>query len=89
MGRSQLKLIRVRSCLPWRHYACVQDGILTMSYLFKKRQIAVKDIGSIRFKDDVYTVYDRKKGKAGTINALATGIDRVIGELNRNHVNFE
>ncbi len=70
-------------------YACVQDGILTMSYLFKKRQIAVKDIGSVRFKDDVYTVYDRKKGKAGTINALATGIDRVIGELNRNHVNFE
>ena len=69
-------------------YACVQDGILTMSYLFRKNRIAVREIGSISFKDDVYTVYDRKKGKVGTINALATGIDRVIGELNRNHVNF-
>ena len=69
-------------------YACIENGILTMSYLFKKNKIALKDIGSVSFKDDVYTVYDRKKSKVGTINALATGIDSVIGEMNKNHVNF-
>lgn len=66
----------------------IDNGTLYMRYLFKRSSIAVKDIGQVSFKDDVYTVYDRKKRKIGTINALAIGIDRIIGELNRNKVNF-
>lgn len=69
-------------------YACIENDVLTMSYLFKKKTIALKDIGQVSIKDNVYTVYDRKKNKVGTINGLATGIDRVTGEMNRKHVNF-
>ena len=69
-------------------YACIENDVLTMSYLFKKKTIALTDIGQVSIKDNVYTVYDRKKNKVGTINGLATGIDRVTGEMNRKHVNF-
>jgi predicted signal transduction protein with EAL and GGDEF domain len=69
-------------------YACIENDVLTMSYLFSKKTIALKDIGQVSIKDNVYTVYDRKKNKVGTINGLATGIDRVTGEMNRKHVNF-
>ena len=66
----------------------IDNEVLYMSYLFKRSSIPVKEIGQVSFKDDVYTVYDRKKKKIGTINALATGIDRITSELNRNRVNF-
>ena len=69
-------------------YTYIDNGVLYMSYLFKRKSIAIKDIGQVSFKDDVYTVYDRKKAKIGTINGLATGIDRIMEELNRNRVNF-
>ena len=69
-------------------YACINDDVLTVSYLFKKKTIALKDIGQVSCKDNVYTVYDRKKNKVGTINGMATGIDRLMGEMNRKHVNF-
>ncbi len=67
-------------------YACIENGILHMHYLFRDRTIALKDIKRLEFKDNIYTVYDRHGSKVGTINALLTGIDEVIHELDRNRI---
>ncbi|MBQ1826632.1 MAG: hypothetical protein II126_01545 [Erysipelotrichaceae bacterium] len=67
-------------------YAYIKDGVLHTHYLLKKSAIALKDIGTLTLKDDVYTVYDKKGGKSGTINGLATGIDLILCELDRNGI---
>ena len=68
--------------------AYVDDGVLHMSYLFKRRSIAVKDIGKITLKNDVYYVYDKKEAAVGTINAKLTAVGDVIFALDKSGVNF-
>ena len=68
--------------------AYIEDGVLYMSYLFKKKSIKIEDIGRIELKDDVYHVYDRKNVKAGTMNAKLTSIGDVIFALDRKGVDF-
>ncbi|MBR0137657.1 MAG: hypothetical protein IJM15_04540 [Erysipelotrichaceae bacterium] len=67
-------------------YAYIKDGVLYTHYILKGNQIALKDIGKLTLKDDVYTVYDKKGYTAGTINGLATGIDLILHELDRNGI---
>ncbi len=69
--------------------AYIDDGVLYMSYMFKKRSIPLKEIGKIKFADDVYTVFDKKGVKTGTINAKLTSIGDVIFTLDKAGVNFE
>ena len=68
--------------------AYITGDILHMDYLFKKKRIALGDIGRVTLKDDEYLVYDRSGGVAGSINAKLTGIGEVIFELERRGVNF-
>ena len=68
--------------------AYVDDGVLHMSYLFRRRSIAVKDIGKITLKNDVYYVYDKKEAAVGTINAKLTAVGDVIFALDKSGVNF-
>jgi len=69
---------------------CYIDGEkLYMHYLFKGSNIALKDIGYISLKDNVYSVFDRKENKVGTINALALGIDEILHKLNTSKVLFK
>ena len=70
-------------------YAYIKDDTLYMHYIFRMKSIRTEDIGKLTIKDGVYTVFDRKGETAGTINAMLTGIDSVIGELNRRKVSFE
>lgn len=70
-------------------YACIEEGKLHIHYMFKDRSVALKDIKKLVFKNDIYTVYDRHGAKIGTINALLTGIDEVIGELDRHRITIE
>ena len=69
-------------------YAYVEDGVLYMSYLFKKSSISLKDIKKMELKDDVYHVFDRRGNEAGTINSLSLGIDDILHELDINGVPF-
>jgi len=68
--------------------AYVEGDALHMSYLLKRKTIALPDIGKVTFKDDVYTVYDKKGAVAGTINANLTGIGRVLHALDRKGIQF-
>ncbi|MCR5664015.1 MAG: complement resistance protein TraT [Oscillospiraceae bacterium] len=68
--------------------AWITDDTLTMSYLFRKREIKLSEIGRISFKDGVYSVYDRKGALAGTVNGQLTGIDRLLIVLDRSGIRF-
>ncbi len=70
-------------------YAYIEDGVLHLRYLMKKQSIPLESIGKITFKDGVYSVYNRKGDAAGTVNGLATGIDVILQELDKNGVRFE
>ena len=74
--------------LPPTDRVYIDDGVLYMSYLFKKRSIPVKDIGKITFADDLYFVFDKKDTKIGTMNAKLTSIGDVIFALDKAGVNF-
>lgn len=69
--------------------AYIENNVLYMSYIFKKSNIKLNEIGYIEFKDDVYHVYDNKNNEVGSINGLALGIDELIHELNINNVNIK
>lgn len=69
-----------------RDYAYIVDDNLVMVYLFKKRMIKIVDIGLMSLKDNVYTVFDRKNEKIGTINALLDGIDLLVVTLDKKGV---
>ena len=69
--------------------AYIEDGVLHMSYLFRRGKVKLGDIGRIKYKDDVYSVYDKRGTLVGTVNAKLTGIDRLLNELDRNGVSFE
>ena len=69
--------------------AYIDGDRLYMSYLFKKKSIPVKDIGSITLRDDVYYVFDKKDRQAGTMNAKLTAIGEVIFALDKSGVNFK
>ena len=68
--------------------AYVEDEKLHMSYLFRRRSIALGNIGKVTYKDDVYTVFDRKGAAVGTINAYLTGIGRVLHALDQKGIQF-
>ena len=69
--------------------AYIENNILYMSYIFKKSNVKLNEIGYIEFKDDVYHVYDKKNSEVGSINGLALGIDELIHELDINNVNVK
>ena len=69
--------------------AYVDDGVLHISYLFKKTAIPVKDIGKITLRDDVYHVFDKKDEEIGTMNAKLTAIGEVIFALDKSGVDFK
>ena len=68
--------------------AYIEDGVLHMSYLFKRSQIPVKEIGKVSLKDDVYSVFDGSGRLAGTMNAQLTGIGVILHALDQNKVPF-
>ena len=70
-------------------YAYIKDDTLYMHYIFKMRSIKIEDIQKLTVENGIYTVYDRKGEVAGTMNAMLSGIDSVIGELNHRKVSFE
>ena len=65
-------------------YAYIKDDTL-----YKMRSIKTEDIQKLTVENGIYTVYDRKGEVAGTMNAMLSGIDSVIGELNHRKVSFE
>ncbi len=69
-----------------RAYVC--DDVLYMSYLFRRKQIPLSEIGKVALKDEVYSIYDRKGRLAGTINARLTGIGTVLYALDQQKVPF-
>ncbi len=68
--------------------AYVEGDTLVMRYLFRFRRVPVKDIGKITYRDDVYSVYDRKGNLLGTVNGKLTGIGTVLYELDKQGVSF-
>ena len=68
--------------------AYVENGVLYMSYLFKKRSIPIKEIAKIELRNEVYSVYNKSGAIAGTINAKLTSVGDVILELDKSGVNF-
>lgn len=70
-------------------YAYIDNGILYMHYIFRMRSIPLKDIIKVKQEDNVYCVYGKGNVRAGTINAMATGIDQIVHELDMNGVRFE
>ena len=68
--------------------AYIDGDTLFMRHLFKKKSVPVKDIGSISYKDEVYSVFDKKGNILGTVNGKLTGIGTVILELDKRGVTF-
>ena len=69
--------------------AYIDGSTLYTSYMFKRRAIKIDEIGKITYKDDVYTVFDKKGNKISTINAKLTSIGELIFALDKAGVNFE
>ena len=61
--------------------AYIQDGKLTMGYLFRKSEVPLSEIKKITFKDNIYSVYDSREKLLGTINGQLTGVDKIILKL--------
>ena len=70
-------------------YAYIEDGVLHLRYLMKKKSIPLGNIGKITYKDGVYSVHNRKGDTVGTVNGLATGIDGILQEFDKNGIRFE
>ena len=68
--------------------AYIQDETLYMRYLFRKAEAPLKQIGKVTFKDQVYTVFDKKGNQIGTINGQLTGIDAILLKLDQSGVPF-
>ena len=68
--------------------AYIDNGVLYMSYLFKKQSIPIGDIGKITLRDEVYYIYGKNGAAAGTINAKLTAVGDVILALDKSGVNF-
>lgn len=68
--------------------AYIEDDTLFMSYLFKQKRVPLKNIGKVSYKDEVYSIYDRKGNIIGTVNGKLTGIGTVILELDKQGVPF-
>ena len=45
--------------------AYIDNGVLHMSYMFKRKSISIDEIGKITLKDEVYSVYDKKAPSRG------------------------
>ena len=70
-------------------YAAIENSVLTMSYLFRKKAVPLAEIGKVTCKDNVYSVYGKKGDLLGTVNGLLSGIDEILHELDKNGVRFE
>ncbi len=68
--------------------AYVDRDTLHMNYLFRRKHIALREIGKVSYQDEVYSVFDRKGNTVGTINGKLTGIGTVILELDKRGVPF-
>ena len=65
------------------------DGeVLYMSYIFKKRSIAIGEIGKITLRNEIYYVYDKNGAAAGTFNAKLTSVGDIILALDKKGVAF-
>ncbi len=69
--------------------AYIDGNVLYMSYMFRKRSVPIEEIGKITLENDVYSVYDKKGDRVGTINAKLTAIGDVIFALDKHGVNFK
>lgn len=68
--------------------AYIDGDVLYMSYMFKKKSIPLKEIGKITLSGDVYSVFDKKGNKIGTVNAKLTAIGEVIFALDKAGADF-
>ena len=68
--------------------AYIENGVLYMSYLFKKKSVPIGEIGKITLRNEVYYVYYKNGAAAGTINAKLTAVGDVILALDQSGVNF-
>ena len=66
----------------------IENDRLYMRYLFRRSDTALREIGKISLKDNVYSVFDRKGRLLGTINAQLTGIDKLLYKLDNSGVPF-
>ena len=69
--------------------AYIEDGTLHMSYMFKKGAVKLEDIHKVSYKDEVYSVYDKRDNLVGTINGKPTGIGRIVTELDKRNIHFD
>ena len=68
--------------------AYIDGDVLHTSYMFKRNAIPIKEIGKIKYRDDVYYVFDKKDKQISTINAKLSSIGEVIFALDKSGVNF-
>ncbi len=68
--------------------AYIQDDVLYMSYMFRKVSVPLSEIGKVSYKDNVYSVHNRKGDVLGTINGQLTGIDTILYALDRKGITF-
>lgn len=68
--------------------AYVRDDTLCMRYMFRRAEVPLSAIGRVEYKEDVYSVFDRRGDLLGTVNARLTGIDRVLNKLDQSGVRF-
>ncbi|MBQ2328291.1 MAG: hypothetical protein II382_03815 [Oscillospiraceae bacterium] len=70
-------------------FAFIRDGVLHTRYFLKKRAIPLREIGKVTYREELYTVYDKKGTVLASVNGRLTGIDRILSELDRSGVLFE
>ena len=68
--------------------AYIENDTLSMQYMFRRTRVPLSDISRIEYRDDVYSVFDRRDALLGTINARLTGIDRVLNKLDQSGIRF-
>ena len=68
--------------------AYIQDDVLYMSYMFRRVRVPLPEIGKVTYKDNVYSVHNRKGDVLGTINGQLTGIDTILFALDKKGILF-
>ena len=68
--------------------AYIRDDTLYLRYLFRKSAIPLGEIGKISYREEEYSVFDKRNRLVGTINAKLTGIDKVLHKLDSGGVPF-
>ena len=68
--------------------AYIQDEVLHLRYMLRRAEIPLSGISRVEYRDNVYSVFDRKDDLRGTINAQLKGVDRVLNKLDQSGVRF-